>query len=101
MLARGNNAAQPYTLDATTSMALPIGEPFMPVINIPGGFSREVTLVFSIRDRSGAQVTALSHEGNKTRIALSKTDPRWPKERVVTAVTTRGEKVASGSFEYG
>lgn len=101
VLARGNNAAQPYTLDATTSMALPIGEPFMPVINIPGGFSREVTLVFSIRDRSGAQVTALSHEGNKTRIALSKTDPTLPREPSWTAVTTRGEKVASGSFEYG
>lgn len=101
ILARGNSAAQPYKIEATTSMSLPIGEPFTPVIRIADGFSKQVTLVFSIKDRSQAQVTALSHEGNKTRIALSKDDPSLPKEPSWTAVTTTGEKVASGSFEYG
>lgn len=99
--ARGNFALQPYQIENTTSTTLPIGEPFTPVISFPQSSSKQASLAFSIKDRGQARVTALSHEGNKTRIALSKLDPSLPKEPSWTAVTTKGEKVASGSFEYG
>lgn len=104
LTANGDSGVAPCTVAKGGAAELKAGEPFMPMVDIQttgAGYSMQAQMRFVVLDCNKAQMSGLSHEGNNTKLALSKQNPSLPREPAWQAVTAEGEKVASGSFSYG
>ena len=103
VVSSGSNRTPRYVLREGEKTELVYGEPFRPVVTArsAGNYqSADARLELSVRGRGQEHVVNIEHRGNATKIELEQGGMR-PKAPTWQAVRPDGERVASGSFEYG
>ncbi|MBX7256245.1 MAG: hypothetical protein K1Y02_07770 [Candidatus Hydrogenedentes bacterium] len=109
LIAMGSRKANAFTAKKGGHVALEMGEPFRPIVEVPEwarsnmrGGSNEVNLSFVIRGKGDEMVADLSRiRGNKTKLPMSAKDGSRPKEPTYKIVKQDGEVAKQGQFEYG
>ncbi len=99
VVAVGSDKSPRLALGEGSEAEWTFGEPYEPIVLARMNGS-DASFGFQLIGRGREQIMDLAHEGGNTRIAL---DPsgRRPKAPTWQVVRADGERVASGSFEYG
>ena len=107
--AQGTNLSPFVKVDGNSKPVISLGEPFTPVVTTPPvQFAAEMKnheyLQFNIVGAGEGIVNDINHiSGNNSEIPRSRKtgNTNYPKEPAFRIVTSEGEVVHSGSFEYG
>ena len=106
--AKGSEDSPPVPVPADGSGRLAAGEPLQASVEIPDPFLQRAAASGSLRMSLGLlgnaheRITDLSHvSGTNTQHKLAKRSSNRPEEAAYRIIRPDGERIASGSFEYG
>jgi hypothetical protein len=102
--AAGTSAGPVVVVSDGQKAKLAMADPFIPLIDIPVSLRARssVRMQFNVEGAGKELVSELSHfAGNKTKIILSERYPTRPKEPMYKILSSEGEVIEQGSFEYG
>ncbi len=106
--ATGSGDSSPITVPLNGSVSLPIGEPLQAVISIADWSLQQAVakgalrITFNLIGSVNEQITDLRRiSGTHTQHKLAKRDTNRPEEPTYRIIKPDGERITSGSFEYG
>ena len=106
--ATGSSDAPPVTVPRNGSASLTVGEPLQAVFSISDGALRQAVARRSLRitlnviGSLNESITDLRRiSGTRTQHKLAKRDTSRPEEPTYRIIKPDGERITSGSFEYG
>jgi hypothetical protein len=109
LAAQATERSPSATVRAGSSGVFNFGEPYLPVVEVPGSARQDVRdgaaqvgIAFTVEGAGKERLGELTRvSGNRTRIPLSEENPNRPKEPTYKVIQPDGQIVAQGSFEYG